>query len=277
MRPVKYGISVPNFGAYAEVREVATLATRAEAAGFDGFFVWDHIHNTGWAPGGPPMPLPAVDPYIALGAVALATERMRIGPMVTPLPRRRPWKVARETVTLDHLSNGRLVLGVGLGFPPDDEFERFGEPAGDRERAELLDDGLEILTRLWSGEPVSYRGAQLRIDCVQMLPRPVQQPRIPIWCAGVWPGRGPFRRAARWDGVFPIGAAGLCTAGEIDAVRRFVGEHRSSMAGYDIVAGVGIDVERGSAAEQPYAAAGATWLVYSPYGRDQLEDLLLRT
>jgi alkanesulfonate monooxygenase SsuD/methylene tetrahydromethanopterin reductase-like flavin-dependent oxidoreductase (luciferase family) len=268
---MKRGISIPNFGSYADVRETARLAARAEAGGFDGFFVWDHIHNTGWAPGGPPAPLRAADPWILLAGIALATETIRIGPMVTPLPRRRPWKVARETVTLDHLSGGRLTLGVGLGFPADDEYERFGEPHGDVERAELLDEGLEVLTKLWSGEQVSFAGKRYQVDGVQFLPRPMQEPRIPVWCAGMWPGTGPFRRAARWDGVFPIGnwpnALGPDDVRDICAT---IERHRGSLEGYDIVIPAPFEAGR----DEEFAAAGTTWLVYSPYTREDLEELL---
>ena len=273
MRTVKYAISIPNFGSYADPRGTAELAARAEAAGFDGFFVWDHIHNTGWAPGGPPAPLPAADPFMLLTAIALATQRMRIGPMVTPLPRRRPWKVARETVTLDHLSGGRVTFGVGLGFPPDDEYERFGERAGDRDRAARLDEGLEVLTRLWSGERVSYAGAHYTLDGVQFLPPPIQRPRIPVWCAGMWPGNGPFRRAARWDGVFPIGDyPAMLGPDDVRRICELVRRHRGTLEGFDVV--VPAPYEAGC--DDEFAAAGATWLVYSPYTRAELEELLNR-
>jgi alkanesulfonate monooxygenase SsuD/methylene tetrahydromethanopterin reductase-like flavin-dependent oxidoreductase (luciferase family) len=143
----RFGVSVPNFGEFGDVCVLRDLAVEAEQQGWDGFFLWDHIN---W------FELPMVDPRIALGAIACATERIRIGTMVTPLPRRRPWKLARETVTLDHLSGGRLVLGVGLGFPAGREFAAFGEPTDDRERAERLDEGLDVLLGLWSGKALHY-------------------------------------------------------------------------------------------------------------------------
>ena len=268
---MKRGISIPNFGSYADARGTAQLARRAEAGGFDGFFVWDHIHNTGWAPGGPPAPLPAADPWVLLAAIALATESIRIGPMVTPLPRRRPWKLARETVTLDHLSGGRLTLGVGLGFPPDDEYERLGEPPGDRERAEMLDEGLDVLTKLWSGERVGYAGKHYQVDGVQFLPKPMQQPRIPVWCAGMWPGKGPFRRAARWDGVFPI-ANWPETLGPEDVrnICATIERDRGSLDRFDIVIPAPYEAGR----DEEFAAAGATWLIYSPYTREEMDELL---
>src|SRR5262249_43491842 len=150
--------------------------------------------------------VPFVDAWIALTAMTMATRRIRLGPLVTPLPRRRPWKVARESVTLDHLSGGRLVLGVGLGIDLWREFSGFPGEAGDEaERATLLADGIEIIDRLWSGEDVTFRGARLGVDGVRFLPAPLQQPRIPIWSAVLWPPRpNPVRRAARCDGVVPF-------------------------------------------------------------------------
>jgi alkanesulfonate monooxygenase SsuD/methylene tetrahydromethanopterin reductase-like flavin-dependent oxidoreductase (luciferase family) len=178
----KRGIFVAPFDELYEPRLLAELATEAEAKGWDGFFLWDHIKYR--------APVRAVaDPWVALSAIAFATERIRVGPMVTPLSRRRVQKLARETVTLDHLSNGRLTLGVGLGSDRNSELETFGEVTDPKERARLLDDGLEDLAAFWSG------GFE---------PSPVQQPRIPVWVAGRWPKRKPVLRAARWDGYFPI-------------------------------------------------------------------------
>ena len=152
---MRFAINVPNFGTYSDPRTAADLAREAEDAGWDGFFVWDHIL------GAREWQVPIADPWVLLSAVAMRTERIRLGPMVTPIPRRRPWKLARETVTLDHLSRGRLVLGVGLGFPPDAEFEQFGEDGDPRVRAAKLDEGLAVLTGLWSGQPFRLRGAPL--------------------------------------------------------------------------------------------------------------------
>jgi len=191
---MRYAVNVPNFAEYADVRAAAALAAEAEAAGWDGFFVWDHIVFA------KEQRLPVADPWILLAAVALATERLRLGPMVTPLARRRPWKVARETVTLDHLSGGRLILGVGLGTPAADEYGAFGEPTDPRVRAAMLDEALEVLTLLWSGETVSFHGEHFRLDEVAFRPTPVQRPRIPIFVAGAWPRPPPRRRAVRGDG-----------------------------------------------------------------------------
>ncbi|HJY01300.1 MAG TPA: LLM class flavin-dependent oxidoreductase, partial [Streptosporangiaceae bacterium] len=181
-----HGIDVAPFGELADPRVLAELASAAEESGWDGFFVWDHIVHR--------SPARAIaDPWVALAAVACATSRLRIGPMVTPLSRRRVQKVARETVTLDLLSSGRLTLGIGLGSARNGEFEHFGEVTDPRERALLLDQGLADLAGYWAGE---------------FEPLPVQRPRIPVWIAAEWPYRRPVRRALRWDGLFPTGLPG---------------------------------------------------------------------
>lgn len=199
MTETKFGLGVPNGGDFADPARLAALGRDAEAAGWDGFFLWDHmIRRPPWQP--------MVDPWTSLAAVAAATERIVLGPMVTPLARRRVSVVARQSVTLDRLSGGRLRLGVGLGAP-DDEFTRFGEDADPRRRARILDESLDALELLWSGDTVSYRGEYVVLDEVEFTPRPVDG-RIPVWVAGGWPGGAPFRRAARFDGVWPVAKAG---------------------------------------------------------------------
>ena len=193
---MRYALSVPNFGDFADPHVTIGLARDAEAAGWDAFFLWDHL----LASNGNVV----ADPWTLLAAIAVSTERIRLGTMVTPLPRRRPWQVVRQIVTLDHLSGGRATLGVGLGFPPKEEFELFGESGDARVRAELLDEALDVAAGLMSGGPFSYDGRHFRLDGVEFAPRPVQSPRVPIWVAGAWPARPPFRRAARYDGVVPI-------------------------------------------------------------------------
>jgi len=198
MGNLQYGLYVPNFGESSYARTLAELAYDAEEAGWDGFFLFDTIMYK------KTLRAPLVDSFTALAAIAMNTRRIRIGTTVTPLARRRPWKVARETVSIDHLSNGRLILGVGLGDPPDAEFETFGEDSNNKVRAEKLDEGLDILVGLWSGEEFSYQGKHYRVDKAVFLPRPKQRPRIPIWVGGFWPNKPPFRCAARWDGVIPL-------------------------------------------------------------------------
>lgn len=228
---MKQAIDVGPFDELADPRILAELAAAAEERGWDGFFVWDHLTYR--------APVRAVaDPWISLAAIACATTRLRLGPMVTPLSRRRVHKVARETVTLDLLSAGRLTLGVGLGSPRNGEFEPFGEVAEPRERARLLDQGLEDLTKYWAGE---------------FQPVPVQRPRIPVWVAAEWPHRRPVRRALRWDGLFPTGLPSP------DALAELVGEVRDARpAGdpFDVI----VDLPPGDD-PGPWARAGATWVV----------------
>jgi alkanesulfonate monooxygenase SsuD/methylene tetrahydromethanopterin reductase-like flavin-dependent oxidoreductase (luciferase family) len=252
-----FGILVPNFGnCCGSPRELAELAVDAENSGWDGFFIFDHILYSN------NEHVPLVDPWIALAAIAMNTKRMRIGPLVTPLARRRPWKLARETVSLDHLSNGRLTLGVGLGDPADVEFTSLGENGEDRTRAAKLDEGLEVLVGLWRGESFSYLGKHYEVRNVQFLPRPLQSPRIPIWVAGRWPRREPFLRAARWDGAFPLGLArgSKLSPDEIRKVFSFIRKRRADTSAYDLVATSG-DNDHGNDNEmlRAYAAAGATW------------------
>jgi alkanesulfonate monooxygenase SsuD/methylene tetrahydromethanopterin reductase-like flavin-dependent oxidoreductase (luciferase family) len=212
--------------------------------------------------------VPFVDAWVALAAMAAATQRLRLGPLITPLPRRRPWKVAREAVTLDHLSAGRLVLGVGLGIDFWHEFGGFAEPAADdRIRAELLDDGIEIITRLWSGERVSYQGARLRVNDVRFLPVPVQQPRIPIWSAVLWPPHAnPIRRAARLDGVVPFNPNGL-TPEQVVELRARIDAERGDGAPYDVC------LHGPPARAAAFAEAGATWYMQSCYPEQPLAEV----
>ncbi|WP_214404500.1 LLM class flavin-dependent oxidoreductase [Pseudonocardia lacus] len=235
---------LPLFDALADPLVVARLAGEAEEAGWHGFFVWDHVR---WRP-----PVDAVaDPWITLSAAATATESVQLGPMVTPLPRRRPVKVARETATLDRLSGGRLVLGVGLGSDRfGEEFSRTGEECDDRTRAEMLDESLDVLTAAWTGEPVHHHGRHHTVDGVAFRPRPVR--RIPVWVAG-FPGKvRPRRRAARHDGFFPVNLDHPDQLAE--AVSAVMAERPATAAPYDVAVALpaGTDLA-------PYAAAGATW------------------
>jgi probable F420-dependent oxidoreductase len=257
-----YGVDLPHFGDCADVRLLADMAREAEAAGWDGFFLWDHIL---FSFGTTPM----VDPWIALTAVALATERIRFGPMVTPLPRRRPTKLARETATLDRLSNGRLILGVGSGEDPG-EFEGLGEEADSKTRGDMLDEGLDVLAKLWSGEPVQHQGKHYTVQDAQFLPTPVQQPRIPVWVAGRWPNKRPFRRAALWDGVFAIdresGGMEPMTPEQVREMVAFIKSQRTSGEPFDVAhQGVtpGGDPTHAHEIIAPYAEAGVTWWIES--------------
>ena len=227
---MKFGIHLPNFGDAGDPRLLADLAADAEAAGWDGFFLWDHIL------GDPAWRHPMVDPWISLAAVASATRIVRLGALVTAVPRRRPWHLARETATLDVLSGGRLVVGVGLGFPPEAEFKHFGEEGDSRIRARRLDEGLAILDGLWSGESFAFEGEQYRMRETVFLPTPVQRPRPPVWVAVHWPARGPVRRAARWDGVFPEHPGGRrLSPDEIAELLEQIREHRDDSGSFDAV------------------------------------------
>jgi alkanesulfonate monooxygenase SsuD/methylene tetrahydromethanopterin reductase-like flavin-dependent oxidoreductase (luciferase family) len=191
---MKSGIFLPPFAELADARRVADLAAAAEQAGWDGFFVWDHMLAGGRA---------VAEAWTTLAAIATATTSIRLGPLVTPLSRRRPWTLARQVATLDHLSGGRLILGIGLGDDGWQEFSAFGEEVTPRGRAELLDESLEVLLAFLSGDAVAYHGAHLQIDSPPLLPTPVQNP-VPVWAACRWPNRKPLARAARVQGCFPI-------------------------------------------------------------------------
>jgi alkanesulfonate monooxygenase SsuD/methylene tetrahydromethanopterin reductase-like flavin-dependent oxidoreductase (luciferase family) len=191
---MNYGVYLSSVGDYSNPSLLADLALEAEEYGWDGVFIWDHIGQ----------PNAAADPWVALAAMAMKTKKVKLGPIVTPVARRRPWKLARETATLDHLSNGRLILGVGLGWSAN-EFEAFGENGEPRIRAQKLDEGLDIITSLWRGKPFSYHGEHFQVKEACFLPSPIQTPRIPIWACGAWGDKkAPFRRAARWDGAIAI-------------------------------------------------------------------------
>ena len=196
---MRKGLFLAPFGEFADPRRVSQLAVSAERAGWDGLFLWDHILAD---PG-----TPVADPWVTLAGVAAVTERLRIGAMVTPVARRRPWVLARQTATLDRLSGGRLVFGVGLGDDGWREFSAFADPDSPARRAAALDEGLAIIRSLWAGSPVDSSGAVHRVNSPAFLPRPLQDP-IPTWAACRWPHRRPLRRAAALEGCFPIFGGG---------------------------------------------------------------------
>lgn len=237
---------LPLFDALSDPRAVVDLAVAAEARGWDGVFVWDHLRYAD--------PVREVaDPWVVMAAIAQATATVRLGPMVTPVPRRRAQMLLRETVTLDHLSNGRLVFGVGIGGDPGGELSLFGEERDARARGVLLDRALDRLDRWWRGDEV---------DGATMLPRPVQQPRIPVWVASRYPNRAPLRRAARWDGWFPIALPGPdALASELE----FVSNHRDGDAPFDVAVQGLADVD-----PRPWFDAGATWWLvrFDPFSVD---------
>jgi alkanesulfonate monooxygenase SsuD/methylene tetrahydromethanopterin reductase-like flavin-dependent oxidoreductase (luciferase family) len=258
-RRVQSGLFLPPFDELAEPRTVATLAAVAEQAGWDGFFLWDHILSE---PG-----LPVADAWTTMAAVATATNRIRFGAMVTPLARRRPWTLARQIATLDHLSGGRLVAGIGLGDDGWEEFSAFGEETSPRGRAELLDESLDILQVLLAGDALRYHGNRLVVDCPPLLPRPVQDP-MPIWAACRWPYRKPLARAARVQGCFPIfGGTGPLSfgPGDVTALRAELARHGAPPSQDIVVCGATRLVSEARRADfiEGMREAGVTWLLES--------------
>jgi hypothetical protein len=250
---MKYGFIYPG----SDARAAADFALQAEQSGWDGFFVWEAVWST--------------DAWVTLAAAAMLTQRIRLGTMITPVARMRPWKLASETATLDHLSDGRVILSVGLGAL-DTGFKEFGEITDRKTRAELLDEGLDILTGLWKGQPFRYDGKHYHIKPVLFPyapPPPVQQPRIPIWVVGAWPRPTSMHRVLRYDGLLPAatGKTGKVefrrsTPDEVHQMKTWIEQHRTLITPFDIVlegATPGDEPAQATAIIRPYAEAGATW------------------
>jgi alkanesulfonate monooxygenase SsuD/methylene tetrahydromethanopterin reductase-like flavin-dependent oxidoreductase (luciferase family) len=265
---MKHGLNLPNGGAFGDARTLAELAQLAEESGWDGVFLEDYIVWQGV------QGTPTYDPWIALAAIAMRTQRIRLGTTVTPLARRRPWKLASETVTLDHLSNGRLILGVGLGDVGDNvgtdlSFTRFGEVTDAKRRGKMLDEALAVIVGLWSGEPFSYDGEYYHVDEARLAPPPVQTPRIPIWVGGGWPLKGPTQRALRWDGscLYKHTFGGPWedwTPDDVRSLRAMADQQRAGSTPFDIVLGGrhrDDDWAKDRALIRSLADAGATWWV----------------
>lgn len=258
---MQYGLVVDGW----DLRTIGDLTEEAEAAGWDGLFISDAM-----AISSKEIPdFDFFDPWVGLAVMATRSSRIRIGTMITPVPRRRPWKLARETLSIDHLSNGRLILGVGLGAAEDDGgFFKVGEPTDIKVRAQILDEGLAVLTGLWTGKPFSFAGEHYQVNEMTMLPSPVQTPRIPIWVPGVWQRPKSMQRALNWDGIIPqkYKSMNRMTASEIRELKRFVDEHRQQTSPFDIIAGgqtSGSNSKQAVKKVQPYIRAGATWWIES--------------
>jgi alkanesulfonate monooxygenase SsuD/methylene tetrahydromethanopterin reductase-like flavin-dependent oxidoreductase (luciferase family) len=268
---MRYGIVTSNLGEYADPRVAVRVARAAEAAGWEAFFVWDHL---GFVRG-----VPSGDPWVILSAVAASTTRLKLGLAVTPLARRRPQVVANAMASLDLLSEGRAIFGAGLGGAPE-EFTAFGEPGEPKERAVMLDEGLRIVDRLWSGETVTHRGQHYVIQGVSLAPRPLQRPRLPIWIGGE--GLPALRRAARWDGwLAPAprhdGTPTMAKSPErIAEMVANVMRHRTTDAPFEVA------IDGYSKAGDPrlpraYGAAGATWWLESIHDvRGPLDEVMAR-
>ena len=253
---MKYGVIITG----GPVAEQIELARTAEAAGWDGVFTWDGIHV------GDKMEVH--DPWVLMSAFAMATERVRIGAIIQPLSRRRPWKVARESVTLDHVSNGRFVLCVGLGATDDSGWGRVGEATGRRIRAERLDETLEILSGLWTGEPFGFAGEHYTFEPMAFRPTPIQQPRIPIWVVGAWPSEKSMGRSARYDGLLPnVVGGGELTPALIGEMRDWIA-YRRRLDDFEIViegTTSADDLPAAAVEARRWADAGATWWIESDW------------
>ena len=242
---MKHALTLPPFGELANPTRLVEHAVAAEEAGWDAVFLWDHVLRRA------DDPQETADPWVAMAAVAVATTHIRIGPMVTPITRRRPIKLAREATTLDHLSEGRLTLGLGLGVDTTRELSAFGEITDPKVRGQRLDEGVELLCALWTGEQVDFHGEHFTADGVTALPKPYQQPRIPLWFAARGAAKKPVRRAARFDGVFPIEVDEPGLAAMLDVVRA----ERGDLRGFDVMVAPNADLKYDNLAEH-----GVTWV-----------------
>jgi alkanesulfonate monooxygenase SsuD/methylene tetrahydromethanopterin reductase-like flavin-dependent oxidoreductase (luciferase family) len=259
---VRLAIGLPNVGTYGDPGLLVELGGMAERSGWDGVFIWDHVayREPGW---------PVADPQVAVAALAATTKHVRLGVLMVALPRRRPWKVARELASLDVLSGGRATFGAGLGSQALQEYEAFGERGDAKVRAERLDEALEVVVGLWSGAPFTYQGKFYTVMNGQFLPRPVQQPRIPVWIAGRWPARRPFARAARWDGVFAthvdVGPAQTMSPVQLEEIVRYTLSQRNPSADpFDVVIEGHTDAADSSSEARriaDYEDVGLTWWI----------------
>ena len=257
---MRFAVNIPNFGDFAAAENVAAVATAAEQAGWDALLIWDHVVHDKHERRGQPFG----DPWMLLTVAALATKRLRLGTLLTPVARRRPEQLARQVATLDSLSGGRAIFAAGLGGPLEDEFGSFGDATDPTVLAERLDEGLELLSRYWSGETVNHHGRHYQVRDVALLPATVQRPHPPIWIGGFWPSRRPMRRAARWDGAAPLFASAkhgvIPPLDEVRDLVAYVAEQRRNREGpFEIVLGGATDPAKARDQIGPLADAGATW------------------
>ena len=239
---MRFGVSIPPF---TDAMTIVDMSVEAEQAGWDGVFLWDHLR---WIVA---LDLDVHDPWSLLAAIAMRTSRVKLGTFVTPLPRRRPQVLAKQVVTVDHLSGGRAMLGVGLGEPPDADFADLGDDGDAAVRAARLDEGLEILDGLLSGRRVDHDGEHFHVHA-EYKPASLQQPRVPIFVAGTAYRRRPLQRAVRWDGFFPIGHDHFLGPADI---ARYVGEVERPQ-GWELFA-----ARTPECVPSEFEDAGVTWLV----------------
>ncbi len=266
---MKYGFVIPG----GDLQTIIDLTCDAEKAGWDGIFYWDGI----CIPGVPNI----YDPWVVLAAMVMRTERLRIGLILTPVSRRRPWKLARETTTIDHLSHGRLIVPVGLGALDDSGFGKVGEATDRKIRAQLMDEGLQIIDGLWSGKPFSFHGQHYNIEEMTFSPKPIQQPRIPIWVVGAWPSRKSMQRVLRYDGLLPqkMGADTQITPEDIREMKAYIEEHRTLTTPFDIVfekETPGDKPAEARAIVSPYVEAGITWWIESRWAATSSDEVRTR-
>jgi hypothetical protein len=262
---MRCGVTLPNLGVGDDPSIVVDLAEEAERAGWDAVFVWD----TPYASDVEESVQQTFDAWALMSTIAVRTERVRIGTMITPLAWRRPWEIARQSMTLERLSHGRFTLCVGLGWVPEGG-STFGEETDRRKRARMLDEGLEVLAGLWSGRRFSFHGEFYKVSDVLFLPAPAE--RIPVWVvgawhrdAGAWPRKKSLRRALRWDGVLPNvfdarGNTHQSTPEDIRAMAAWIQSERSEP--FEIICeggGEKEDVNTDVETVRRWADAGATW------------------
>jgi hypothetical protein len=268
---MKFGFVLPK----GDARIAADFALQAEQSGWDGFFVWEPI----WG----------IDAWISLAAAAMVTERIKLGTMLTPLSRMRPWKIASETATLDNLSSGRVILAVGLGAV-DTGFEDFGEITDRKTRAELLDEGLEILTSLWTGKPFRHTGKHYQVEITEKTfqppPSPIQKPRIPIWVVGAWPSTKSMNRVLQYDGLLPavLGEDGkvrldVIAPSKISKMKEFIDVNRDQATPFNIIMEgqtPGDDLQKAGAIVSSYRDVGVTWWIEALWEIQEVEKVLTR-
>jgi alkanesulfonate monooxygenase SsuD/methylene tetrahydromethanopterin reductase-like flavin-dependent oxidoreductase (luciferase family) len=254
----RFAVGIPTVGVFADPTLLCSLACSAEAAGWDGVFIWEHLlYRDEWD---------VIDSWVALSAIAAQTTRVKLGLLVAALPRHHPWEVAKCAVSLDRLSSGRFILGVGIGSMAE-EYTAFAQAVDVHSRGRRLDEALTVIERLWTGKPVIFDGEHFTVTAPAMLPRPVQSPRIPIWVAGRWPNKPPFARAARYDGVVPThlgyGKGETIAPSELEEVVSYIKGQRDKDKALQVAL-------EGQTPSEPFAAgrivsgyveAGLTWWI----------------